>query len=409
MSRFLVPMQLISSRLKAVPGTRSVSSLLRSSHHSRCSYRAYSSDVDLNKTSTLPNSTSEKEPQYVIPKTMRAIQIKGDKGPASAMYIGTADMPEIKLDHVLVKIKAIGVNRMDTLQRTGNYPVPPDASPIMGVEFSGEIVSSRSSSWKPGQQVFGLAYGGAYAEYIAVSGGTLIEKPDYMSHVKAAGVMETYLTAYDALKKTGKFERGQSVLIHTGAGAVGIAANQLAKSLGAHEVFTTAGSEEKLQALSEMKSAPDHRINYRTEQFDEIILRQTKNTGVNLVIDFVGKDFFEKNINSLAKEGRMICLGFLSGSKATLSLAKLLFKKLSIHGTTLRSRPKDYMNALVASFKDTCLDKFATGDLDVVVHKELDWNKVQEAHEILENNQNIGKVVLTIPESTEEAVKTPAE
>ncbi|CED84718.1 quinone oxidoreductase [Phaffia rhodozyma] len=332
-------------------------------------------------------------------ETMRAVRIKGEAGPPSALYIGEYEKPSPKEGQILVKIRAIGVNRMDSLQRMGKYPLPPQAGPILGVEFSGHVEQSKSDKWTKGQEVFGLAYGGAYAEFIAISGDMVLQKPEYLSHSQAAGILEVFLTAYQALEVLGELKPEESVLIHAGASSVGIAANQLAPILGATKVFTTAGSQEKLDALLHLKSPPTRGINYKTENFEEIVLKETNNQGVNLIIDFIGKDYLEKNINSLAKDGRMICLGAMSGAEANVSIGKIIYKRLRIQGSTLRSRDPSYQSNLVARFNKDCMSHFVPdGELQSIVNKELDWSKVIEAHEMLDANQNIGKIILTIPE-----------
>ncbi|KAJ9123092.1 hypothetical protein QFC22_001282 [Naganishia vaughanmartiniae] len=229
-----------------------------------------------------------------IPEKMKCILIKDGKGPAENLYMGEEKIPSLEPGQVLVKVRAFGLNRMDIMQREGKYPLPPQASKtIMGVEFSGEIVktsagelkSYNGEEWKQGDEVFGLAYGGAYAEYIAISSKMIIRKPSRLSWVEAAGIPENWMTAFQALFLEGGFKKGENVLVHAGASGVGVAANQLAVAFGADKVFTTAGTKDKVEFLNNLSGGKIHPINYREQNFEEEI-KKIDEKGVDLVIDF---------------------------------------------------------------------------------------------------------------------------
>ncbi|GAA5901525.1 hypothetical protein JCM6882_006304 [Rhodosporidiobolus microsporus] len=336
-------------------------------------------------------------------QTMRAILVKDSKGQnAEDLYLGEAQRPTLTEgdDRVLVKIKAFGLNRMDIMQRMGKYPLPPGTSPIIGVEFSGTIEEAGSSSFKVGEPVFGLATGGAYAEYISVPVGMVTRKPDNVSWVQAAAVPENWLTAYQALFLIADLQPGQSVLIHAGASGVGLAAIQLAKAFGAGLVIATAGTDEKVSFVAQHGAKG---INYKTQKFAEEVAKLTDKQGVNVVIDFVGQDYWASNIESLARDGRMVMLGLLSGPKTKdpLDLSQILYKRLRIEGTTLRSRSLEYQTNLLQEFSKKALDKVFSkcggGDgLDLVIHKVYDWTDIVSAHQEMEAARNIGKIICEV-------------
>ncbi|GAA5857542.1 hypothetical protein JCM8547_009330 [Rhodosporidiobolus lusitaniae] len=333
---------------------------------------------------------------------MRAIQVNGEGQKAEDLHMGEAERPVVEKgsDKVLVKIKAFGINRMDIMQRMGKYPLPPGASPIIGVEFSGTIEEAGTSDFKVGEPVFGLATGGAYAEYIAVPAGMVIGKPDHVSWVQAAAVPENWLTAYQALFKIAEMKEGQSVLIHAGASGVGLAAIQLAKAFGAGLIIATAGTDEKVKFVEQHGAKG---VNYKTQNFAEEVAKLTNKEGVNVVIDFVGQDYWTKNIDSLARDGRMVMLGLLSGPKTKdpLDLSQLLYKRLRIEGTTLRSRSLEYQTQLLQDFSKKALNKVFSkcggGEgLDLVIHKVYDWENIVDAHLEMEQAKNVGKIICEI-------------
>ncbi|KDQ16079.1 hypothetical protein BOTBODRAFT_31154 [Botryobasidium botryosum FD-172 SS1] len=337
-------------------------------------------------------------------ETMRAVLVKDGKGPSENLYIGEAEKPKVGDGQVLVKIIAFGLNRMDIIQREGEYPVPPGTTPILGVEFSGNIVEIGSGvgSWKIGDEVMGLAYGGAYAEFIVVPAGMVMPKPENLSWVEAAGVPENWLTAFQALILIAELQKGQDVLIHAGASGVGVAANQLARFYSANRVFTTVSTTEKIDFLNSMGAgAPTHPISYRTQDFVEEVKKATDGKGVDVIIDFIGPDYWEKNLKSMAKDGRMVMLGLLSGTELpATSISPIIYNRLRIQGTTLRSRSQEYQENLVGRFAKEVLHHLRSQDspdgLKVYIHDVKSWKEVRQAHDDMAASKNAGKIILTV-------------
>ncbi|KAF7296715.1 PKS-ER domain-containing protein [Mycena chlorophos] len=336
---------------------------------------------------------------------MRAVLVKDNGGPAENLYIGQVETPVPGDDEVLVKIKAFGLNRMDIHQRNGGYPPPPGASTILGVEFSGEIVSLGSKAkarWSVGDAVLGLAGGGAYAEYIVVLHTHILPKPANLSWAEAASIPENFLTAFQAVVLCGAIRPEDDVLIHAGASGVGIAAIQLARFHQAKTVTATASSKTKLDFLLGIPNGATHVANYKTQDFSKVILEDvTGGKGVDVLVDFVGQSHFEKNINSLALDGRMTILAFLSGAVVpSVNLGPILYKRLRIQGSTLRSRKPAYQADLIARFAEDALPHITgqdgNGQLKTYIHKVYPWEEIQAAHEEMEADANIGKIIAEI-------------
>jgi putative PIG3 family NAD(P)H quinone oxidoreductase len=300
-----------------------------------------------------------------------------------------------------VKIKAFGINRMDQIQREGNYPLPPGTTEILGVEFSGTIESTGPEGdtpdhgFKEGDAVFGLAYGGAYAEYIAVSRKMLLHKPDYLSWEQAAGIPETWITATQALHLVGGFQKGQRVLWHAGASGVSIAGIQLSLDSGASEVYATAGTAAKCSFVTE-KLGATKAFNYKEVDWAKEIKEATGGKGVDLIIDFIGGSYFAKNLDVAGRDGKIVMLGMMGGgSIEQADIRPILFKRLRIEGSTLRSRDTEYQGRLRDKLEEY-LPHFETGKLQVVIDTVLPWEQIQKAHELLETNSNSGKIICTI-------------
>lgn len=335
---------------------------------------------------------------------MKAILIKDGKGPADNLYIGEEETPSPGQGQVQVKIKTFGLNRMDLMQREGKYPLPPQASKtIMGVEFAGIVtkLGEGASTYKEGDEVFGLAFGGAYAEYIVSPESMLLPKPKELSWVQAAALPENWMTAYQALFLEGGMKKGSNVLIHAGASGVGVAAIQLALQVGgADKVFTTCGTDDKVKFLQKLGGNSDrlHVFNYRTQSFEEEIKKHAD--GVDLIIDFIGKNYFTPNLNSLRRDGTLVFLAMMSGPKLEpdTNIMQILFKRLTLKGSTLRSRTTEYQRDLLQSFKKDALGLITEGKMKVEVHEVFPWTKVIDAHKEMEANKNSGKIVFEVTE-----------
>ncbi|KAG8897354.1 hypothetical protein FRC00_004403 [Tulasnella sp. 408] len=341
---------------------------------------------------------------------MKAVLVKDGKGPIENLYIGDAPKPQATLpNQVLVKVKMFGLNRMDISQREGEYPLPPGTTEILGVEFSGSVaeVGPNVQDFHIGDEVFGLTYGGAYAEYVLVNAGMLLPKHPQLSWEQAAAIPEAWLTAYQALVMNTNIKEGDNVLIHAGASGVGIAAIQLANFFKANRIICTAGSQEKLDFLRSMPLPPTDTINYKTEDFSKRVAEITGGKGVDVIVDFIGQEYWNKNISSLALDGRMVILATLGGELMPqgAEITPILYKRLRIQGSTLRSRSQEYQNELINGFKRDALSKIKgrstgspgeAGDFKIYVHKVFKWTEIQDAHREMEQNKNSGKIIVEV-------------
>ncbi|OTB16635.1 hypothetical protein K445DRAFT_316913 [Daldinia sp. EC12] len=333
-------------------------------------------------------------------KTMKTVDIKGGKGPATALFINPeTPKPEPKEGEALVRIKAFGLNRMDLIQREGKYPVPPQAPSTLGVEFSGIIESFGPGShgdFKVGDAVFGLAYGGAYAEYIAVSSKMLLHKPDSFSWETAAGIPETWITATQALHLVGEFAPGKSALWHAGASGVSIAGIQLSLDSGASAVYATAGSDEKCRFI-ERELGATKAFNYKTQDWAKEILEVTGGKGVDLIIDFIGASYFQKNLTVAARDARWVALGLMGGTRLDgVDYSMLLYKRIRLEGSTLRSRDPDYQSRLRDKLAEY-IPHFESGKLKVLIDTVLPMDEIIKAHQQLEENKTTGKIICMVP------------
>jgi len=332
---------------------------------------------------------------------MKAVQVKAPGAAATDLYIADYPKPIPRDTQILVKVKAFALNRMDINQRQGHYPPPPGASEILGVEVSGivEEVGKDVKGFKVGDAVFGLLPGGGYAEYATIEQELAMHKPKNLSHEEAAAIPETWFTAYQALFFVADFQKGQSVLIHAGASGVGIAAIQIAKLYGASKIFVTVGSDEKVKFCEDLGATKG--FNYKNGDWVKELSEYNYGQGVNIIIDFIGKNYFTQNIDSLAVDGRLIMLAFLSGAEVEkVNLVPILRKRLRIEGTTLRSRSLEYQARLRdAVEKNLVNDHLAKPDHDhlrVLVDKVYNWKDVVDSHKYLESDQSKGKIVLKI-------------
>ena len=324
---------------------------------------------------------------------MKAILLDKPGGPEN-MYMGEWETPTPKPNEILVKVSATALNRADTMQRKGNYPPPPGASPLMGLEMSGEVVArgSAASKWKNGDQVCGLLPGGGYAEYVVIHEDLAMSVPSKLSLVEAAGIPEVFMTAFQAMFWLGKLEKGQSVLLHAGASGVGTAAIQMAKAVGAQAWVTASLKKHKIC----LKLGADRAIDYRREDFQEQIVNTHPSKGVNLIVDPISGSYFPKNLEVLLPDGKLVILAFMGGMKSEINFVKVMVKRLNIMGSTLRARDLPYKIALSKDLQDKFWPKFEEGSIKPVIDRVFDWSEVQNAHRYMEANKNIGKVILRV-------------
>lgn len=326
---------------------------------------------------------------------MKAIRVI-NKGENSALEIKDYPTPEPTEHEIRVKIEATAINRADLHQRAGKYPPPEGASEILGLEMAGIVdkVGSKVTRWSEGDRVFALLPGGGYCEYCTLHEDMAMPIPDRLSFEEAAAVPETFLTAYQALSWLGNLKQLETVLIHAGGSGVGTSAIQLARQLYNATVVTTAGKQRKLEAC--LNLGAQYAFNYKEQDFAEKITKELGENAVNLVVDFIGAPYWEKNVEVLSMDGRLVYLSFLGGHRLEqMSLAPLLKKRLTIMGSTLRSRSPEYKIELTQAFSTDCMPLLEDGSLSPVIDSVFDWEDTEEAHQRMENNQNTGKIVLT--------------
>lgn len=326
---------------------------------------------------------------------MKVIHVR-NPGKNATLEIGEHPRPEPGPHQLLVKIEATALNRADLHQRAGKYPPPKGASEILGLEMAGivEKTGDEVSRWKPGDFVFGLLPGGGYAEYCVIHEQLAMPIPDTLTFIQAAAIPETFLTAYQALGWLGKLSRSQTVLIHAGGSGVGTSAIQLAHHLFNARVATTAGKERKLQAARELGA--NLAVNYHDTDFARAIEERWGEEAVDLVIDFIGAPYWESNLRVLATDGRLVYLSFLGGHRLEeASLGALLRKRLTLVGSTLRSRPETYKVRLTKEFASHALDLFEQEVIRPVIDRRYDWSEAEEAHRYMAEDKNTGKIVLT--------------
>ncbi|KAI9739051.1 MAG: hypothetical protein M1834_007263 [Cirrosporium novae-zelandiae] len=327
-------------------------------------------------------------------------EIRDGKGPISSLFVGSIPKPTPTGTQALVHIKAFGLNRMDLLQREGHYPVPKGASEILGVEFSGiieEFGDDVEKGFKIGDEVFGLAYGGAYAEYIVVSTHMLMHKPTELSWEEAAGIPETWLTALQALHLIGQHKPGESILWHAGASSVSIAGIQLSQAASASPIYVTAGSASKIDFCTATLGATKG-WNYHSVDWAQELLRETNGTGVDVIIDYIGAGYFAQNLAAAAVDGRIVNLAFLGGIKLPegVDISPFLRKRLRYEGSSLRSRDEAYQRRLRDMLVEKAMPKFRDGSFKVYVEKVFQMEEIQAAHRLMESNATKGKLICLV-------------
>ncbi len=329
-----------------------------------------------------------------LPATMRHIAIR-EPGPPDVLVPAEGPVPAPGPGDVLIEVAYAGVNRPDCLQRSGAYPPPADASPIVGLEVSGTIVALGEgvTGWKVGDRVCALTPGGGYAGYCTTPAGFCLPIPAGMSLHDAAGVPENYFTVWYNLFDRLHFAVGESLLIHGGTSGIGLTAIQLGKAFGAI-VYTTAGSPEKVAFCKTMGA--DHAIDYRAQDFSAEVWRLTGKRGVDVVLDMVGGDYVERNLRSLAPEGRLAQIAFLQGSKVEIDMRHVMMKRLTVTGSTLRASPKARKVALAQMLRERVWPLFEAGKLRVVVAKTFPLDRAADAHALMESGTLIGKIILAV-------------
>ncbi len=322
---------------------------------------------------------------------MKAVLLR-EFGAPDQLYFGEAPNPTPLDDEVLINVAAAALNRADLMQRQGFYPPPAGASEILGLEVAGTVVGvgKNAEKWL-GKRVMALLSGGGYAQQIAVDQGLILEIPENLGFEQAAAVMEAFLTAYQAIHWLGKLKEGEKILIHAAASGVGTAAIQLAGLLNA-EIWATASAAKHDLCKS---LGAHHCIDYQNEDFTQCVLNSS--VGVDVCMDFIAGPYFQQNLKVMALDGRLVMQGSMGGTKLDqVQLLPILKKRLTVVGSTLRSRSLNYRIALVEEFGSTCLSQFLNQRLKPIVDRVFPWQQVQEAHLYMQQNKNQGKIVLRV-------------
>ncbi|MBP6014225.1 MAG: NAD(P)H-quinone oxidoreductase [Alphaproteobacteria bacterium] len=328
-----------------------------------------------------------------LPARMKAVvagQVDGKPSPVVTEIAVPAPGPE----EVLIKVAAAGVNRGDLVQVAGMYPPPPGAPATLGLEASGTVVAVGSAvkRWKMGDRVCSLVAGGGYAEYCLVHEGSTLPVPRGVSLIDAAALPEVYMTVWTNVVDRARLKAGETLLVHGGSSGIGTAAIQLFAARG-HRVFTTAGSADKCAACTTLGAA--RAINYREEDFVEVVRAETGGAGVDVILDMVGGDYILKNIGLLKVEGRLVNIAFQSGAQATLNLLTVMLKRLTITGSTLRARAHDEKAEIARSVEREVWPLIESGRIKPIVDSVLPLAKAAEAHVRMAGSSHIGKILLT--------------
>ena len=332
--------------------------------------------------------------QMKVPKNMKAVEIRRPGGP-EVLEPTERPVPAPKADEILIRVNAAGVNRPDVLQRSGNYPVPPDASDLPGLEVAGEVVALGSSvkTFKPGDKVCALVHGGGYAEYCVAPEVQALPVPKGLSLTEAASLPETFFTVWGNVYDRGRLAPGESLLVQGGTSGIGVTAIQMAAATG-NRVFATAGSDEKGRAC--LRLGAEKAINYRTQDFAAEIKAATGGKGVNVILDMVGGDYVPKELKCLADDGRLVFIAFLRGPKTELDINELMRRRLTITGSTLRPRPVEFKGYLARNLREKIWPLIEAGRIKPEIYKTFPLEQAAEAHRLMESSRHIGKIVLTL-------------
>nr|BFD61592.1 NAD(P)H-quinone oxidoreductase [Bdellovibrio sp. HM001] len=325
---------------------------------------------------------------------MRVIEIKTPGGP-EVLQVAERARPEPGTGEVLIEVHAAGINRPDCAQRQGTYPPPPGASDIPGLEVAGRIVAVGKdvTRWKLYDEVCALVTGGGYAEYVCAPEGQCLPIPAGMSMVEAAAVPETFFTVWTNVFESGALKKGESILIHGGAGGIGTTAIQMSSAMGAR-VFTTVGKRDSVEICRNLGA--DRVIIYKEEDFVSAVKKETQDRGVDVILDMVGGDYFARNLEALAMQGRLVQIATLQGSKVELDLRKMMFKRLTLTGSTLRARPVVEKARIAQALEENIWPMLNQGQMKPVIFKILPLDRASEAHVLMESSQHTGKIVLQV-------------
>jgi NADPH2:quinone reductase len=325
---------------------------------------------------------------------MRAIEIT-QPGPAENLKLCERPVPAVKAGEVLIKVHAAGINRPDVFQRMGNYAPPPGASDIPGLEVAGEIVDGdlAGSHFSKGDLVCALVQGGGYAEYCVAPVEQCLPVPKGLSMLEAASLPENYFTVWSNVFDRAHLAGGETLLVQGGTSGIGVSAIQLASAMG-HRVFATAGSDDKARACEQLGA--ERGINYKTEDFPQVIKSLTNDRGVDVILDMVGGDYIPREISCLADDGRIAIIATLGGGKAQVDVGQVLRRRLTITGSTLRPRSVAFKGAIAAKLRQRVWPMFEAGRIKPVIYEVFPLDQAAAAHALMESSNHVGKIMLQI-------------
>ena len=326
-------------------------------------------------------------------QTMQQIIIT-EPGGVDKLAYETVAIPSPANNEVLLKVHAFGLNRPDILQLQGLYPMPKGVTPVPGLEVAGivEAVGADVTKFKVGDKVCGLTNGGGYAEYCVVPESQTLAIPEGVSFVQAAAIPETFYTVWANVFQMGKAKVGETVLIHGGTSGIGTTALMLCNALGM-KTFATVGSDEKVKAISDITTA----INYKTQDFEQVINEATENAGIDVILDIVGAPYLAQNLNLLRRDGRLVYIAFLGGAKAKdVKLGQIMMKRLTITGSTMRARNTAEKAAITEGLKANVVPLWAKGECLPMIYKTFKFDQIQDAHACMDTGDHVGKVVVEV-------------
>ncbi len=329
-----------------------------------------------------------------IPQQMQVIEITKPGGP-EVLRPAMRPVPEPGPGQVLIEVAAAGVNRPDCFQRAGTYAPPPGASDLPGLEVAGTIaqLGAGVTQWKVGDAVCALTPGGGYAQYCVTSAGHCLPVPKGLEVVEAGSLPETFFTVWINVFERAKLAPGETLLVQGGSSGIGVTAIQMARAFG-HRVFATAGSPEKCAECE--KLGAERGINYRSEDFVEVVKALTAGKGVDVILDMVGGDYVPREIKCLASDGRLSIIAFLGGTRTTLDMGDILYRRLTITGSTLRPRSVEYKTQVATALRDKVWPLIEAGKIRPVIYRTFPLAEASNAHALMESGAHVGKIVLTV-------------
>ena len=327
---------------------------------------------------------------------MKTVEISAFGAP-DVLRLAERPAPVAAAGELLIRVSASGINRPDVLQRTGNYPVPPGASDIPGLEVAGVVVSGdeaamAAAGFKVGDRVCALVAGGGYAELCVAPVGQCLPVPKGFTDIEAASLPETFFTVWSNVFQRAYLAKGETLLIQGGSSGIGVTAIQIAKALGS-TVIVTAGSDEKCAACVALGA--DHAINYKATEFAEEVKKLTSGKGVNVVLDMVAGSYVAREVECMAEDGRLVIIAVQGGIKAEFNAGLVLRKRLTITGSTLRPRSLEFKASIAKALKEKVWPLLESGAIKPVIHSTFAAADAAKAHTLMESNQHIGKIVLT--------------